>query len=84
MGRPKKIKQDTYSPTKDDVSAMAWCLDNKIRIYPVPKNGEYQLEIETKQNSRIVIIKSPESYPKDNYNAKIYELYRYMRKKNNK
>ena len=47
MGRPKKIKQDTYSPTKDDASAMAWCPDNKIRIYPVPKNGEYQLEIET-------------------------------------
>lgn len=84
MGRPKKIKYDTYSPTKEDVSAMAWCLDNRIRIYPVPKNHEYLLEIETIRNGRITIIKSPETYPKDNYNQKIYELYRHMHKKNNK
>lgn len=84
MGRPRKIKEDTYSPTKEDVSAMAWCLDNNIRIYPVPKNNEYHIEIETVSSGRINRIRSPETYPKDNYNAKIYELYRHLVKKNNK
>lgn len=81
MGRPKKIIQDSYIPTDQDTKAMLWCLDNKIRVYPVPKLSEYELEIEYVESGRIKHIRSPKSYPKHNYSSKVYDLYRHMYKK---
>jgi hypothetical protein len=82
MGRPKKQKQDKYVPTPEDTKAMLWCIDNKIRVYPIPTDNEYALEVEFVDNGRIKKKRSSVTYPKDNWSSKLYELYRHMYEKN--
>lgn len=81
MGRPKKIKQDNYVPSDQDTRAMLWCLDNKIRVYPVVKGSEYELEVEYVKAGKIKRIRSDKTYPKHDYNSKLYDLYKHMYKK---
>lgn len=81
VARPKKIKQDNYVPSDQDTKAMLWCLDNKIRVYPVVKDGEYGLEVEYVKAGKIKRVRSPKTYPKHDYNSKVYDLYKYLHKK---
>lgn len=81
MGRPKKQLQDNYVPTDEERKAMSWCIDRKIKVYPVPKDNEYELHIEVSDNGRIERIKSPKLYPKDNYLSTLWGLYLHYYKK---
>ena len=82
MGRPKKKPQDKYSPTKEEQKAMCWCIDRKIRVYPILEGNEYSLTVEYVEGGRVKKINSGKTYPKDNWCKTLYALYVRMYEKN--
>ena len=82
MGRPKKKPQDKYFPTKEEVKCMLWCIDRKIRVYPIPEGDEYTLTVEYVDGGRVHRIESGKTYPKDNWSSTVYKLYVKMYEKN--
>lgn len=82
MGRPKKKQQDKYTPTEEETKAMLWCIDRKIRVYPIPQGDEYSLTVEYVDNGRVHRIESGKTYPKDNWASTLYNLYVSMYNKN--
>lgn len=82
MGRPKKKLQDKYMPSDEETKAMLWCIDRKIRVYPVPEGEDYSLTVEYVDNGRVKRVNSNKTYPKDNWCSTLYKLYVKMYEKN--
>lgn len=82
MGRPKKKPQDKYTPTEEETKAMLWCIDRKIRVYPIPEGDEYSLTVEYVDNGRVKKVNSNKTYPKHNWASTVYSLYVDMYNKN--
>ena len=82
MGRPKKQPTSNFIAKYIHQNAMAFCIENGVKIYPVLlKNKEYKLNIEINQNGLIKNIESPVQYSKHELTEKIYEIYLYYFKK---
>ena len=65
---------------KNYLKAISYCMDNGIKIYPVPKNRkEYYLEV----NDNGKIIRSPDAYGLKQWSDKIVELYTFYYYKHN-
>jgi hypothetical protein len=75
MGRKKLVRYD-----RNYLKAISYCIDNSIKIYPVPKSRkEYYLEV----NDNGKIIRSPEAYNLKQWSDKIVELYTFYYYKHN-
>ena len=67
-----------YLPSKEEYEAMRWCINNNIKIYPIPESSIrwfVEIDINGKKN------KSPESFAKTIIWQKIYEYHKYYYKK---
>ena len=53
---------------------MLWCIDRKIRVYPIPEGDEYSLTVEFVDNGRIKKVNSNKTYPKDDWLSTLYRL----------
>lgn len=82
MGRPKNKPQDKYFPTKEEHKAMCWCIDRKIKVYPIPSGDEYSLTVEYVEKGKVKKINSGKTYQKDQWLPTLYRLYTSMYKKN--
>jgi len=67
MGKAKMINHET------SLRAMGWCINNGIKIYPLPKGSYYELEI----NDNGKLIRSGKTYTAAKWADKVYELYTY-------
>ena len=76
MARPKKIQVSNFSPTVLHMNAMAYCIANGIKIYPVVlKNNKFLLNIEIEQNKLTKNIQSPKTYDQHELLEPTYEIY---------
>lgn len=77
--------------TDEHYKAFGWCIKNNIKVYMVPIKGKKSVYIEIDMNGKK--IRSPKVYAYQNYHkdfpnedasSKIWELYLYLYKQNNK
>ena len=67
-----------YIPSELVISSAGWCLNNGIKVYPIPKRAaEWFIEIDISGK----VNRSPYVYTKDNVWEKIHEYYKYYYKK---
>ena len=70
----KKVHDNNY------LKAISYCMDNRIKIYAVPKSqSEYYVEV----NDKGQIIRSPDTYNLKQWSDKIIELYTFYYYKHN-
>ena len=77
--RKKRVTEDLNNH-KESLRAFSWCIRSDIRAYPVPSGGRYQIVVESGLETLI----SPQTYSKEEWSAKIWEIYRHYYAKNNK
>lgn len=82
MGRPKKKPTDKYIPTESERKAMVWCINNYRKVYPEPAGNEYYIIFEYVEQGKVKRIKSPKTYPKDEYTSTIWRIYEHEYNKN--
>lgn len=76
MGRPKKTKKSDFSPTKQHLNAMAYCIANGIKIYPeMIKDNKFLLNIEINQNKLTKHVQSTKKYDQHELLEPTYEIY---------
>jgi hypothetical protein len=78
MAKKQRIDMGDYLPKENDYKAFKFCVDNNIRIYPIPESTiKWSVEIDINGKKS----KSPESFPKVVIWQKIWEYYQYYYKK---
>lgn len=70
-------KESGYIPNEKHYRAFAWACDNKIRVYPVPKNKLYKIIYEHNGKKKT----SGKLYPKKELFPVVWEFYLYLYKK---
>ena len=76
MGRPKKKPKSDFVATKQHINAMAFCLNNGIKIYPVPVgNKEFKLIVEIDSEGNLKKTESPRNYLNHELKRPTYEIY---------
>ena len=80
MAKRKKIATEDLNNHEQSLKAFSWCIRNDIRAYPVPSGGRYQIVVESGLETLI----SPQTYSKEEWATKIWEIYRHYYDKNNK
>ena len=78
MGRPKKIKDEEYFQTHEDMVAMSWCLKNKMRCFVKPYDDGYKIIFEYVENGIIKEKESPYTYLKNESSRVIARIYKHQ------
>jgi hypothetical protein len=79
MAKRKKRVSEDLNNHGESLKAFSWCIRNDIRAYPVQSGDRYQIAVESGLETLI----SPQTYSKEEWSAKIWEIYRHYYKKNN-
>jgi hypothetical protein len=79
MAKRKRRVTEDLNNHEESLTAFSWCIRNDIRAYPVPNGLGYQIAVESGLETLI----SPQIYSKEEWSAKIWEIYRHYYKKNN-
>lgn len=67
-----------YVPKDEEYIAFKWCINNNIKIYPIPESTiRWSIEVNINGKKHL----SPESFPKVVIWQKIWEYYKYYYKK---
>ena len=78
-GRKKNKNQypmGDYTPSLQEREAMVWCINNSIRMWPVPA-GDNTWKVEIQLSRGAAANKSPESYGPGEIWERIYNWYEY-------